>query len=98
VLGAGLGLYTPANNSEIMSALPHQQAAAAGGMVNMARGIGTALGVALVTLSLHLGTHLGHGHVGPQVAAAALAAAALLATLAGRRIRSRDDRAPRAAP
>jgi MFS family permease len=98
LLGAGLGLYTPANNSEIMSAFPHQSAAAAGGMVNMARGIGTALGVALVTLSLHVGAFLGHGDVGPQLAAVALAGVALLATLAGRRIRSREDRTPRGAP
>ena len=98
LLGAGLGVYTPANNSEIMSAFPQQEAAAAGGMVNMARGVGTALGVALVTLSLHAGAHLGHGHVGPQLAAVALAAVALLATLAGRRMRRREDRASGDAP
>lgn len=50
LLGAGLGIYTPANNAEIMAALPARDAAAAGGMVNMTRGIGTALGVAVVTL------------------------------------------------
>jgi MFS family permease len=85
LIGVGLGVYTPANNAEIMSAFPPHEAAAAGGMVNMARGIGTALGVALVTLSLHVGAHLGRGHAGPGLAAMALAAVATLATLAGRR-------------
>ena len=43
LLGAGLGVYTPANNAEIMAALPSGDAATGGGMVNMTRGIGTAL-------------------------------------------------------
>ena len=58
LLGAGLGTYTPANNAEIMAAVPARDAAAAGGMVNMTRGIGTALGVAVVTLGLHAGVLL----------------------------------------
>jgi hypothetical protein len=41
------------NNAEIMAAFPAKDAVAAGGMVNMTRGIGTALGVAVVTLGLH---------------------------------------------
>ena len=51
--GAGLGCYIPANNAEIMAAGPGSAAATAGGMVNMARSLGTALGVAAVTLALH---------------------------------------------
>ena len=43
LLGLGLGIYTPANNAEIMAAVPARDAAAAGGMVNMTRGTGTAL-------------------------------------------------------
>ena len=43
-----------------MTAIPPGQAAAAGGMVNMARGLGTALGVAVVTLALHAAARLGH--------------------------------------
>jgi hypothetical protein len=43
LLGAGLGIYSPANNAEIMAAVPARDAAAAGGMVNMTRGTGTAL-------------------------------------------------------
>jgi MFS family permease len=85
LLGAGLGVYTPANNAEIMTALPAGDAAAAGGMVNMTRGIGTALGVAVVTLGLHAGAILGHSGVrtGQELAMAALAAVALAATWAG---------------
>ena len=60
-----------------MTAIPPGQAAAAGGMVNMARGLGTALGVAVVTLALHTAARLGHAPAGPAVAMAALAMAAL---------------------
>jgi Major Facilitator Superfamily len=85
LLGAGLGVYTPANNAEIMTALPARDAAAAGGMVNMTRGIGTALGVAVVTLGLHAGALLGHPAVaaGQEISMAALAVAAVAATWAG---------------
>jgi len=78
--GAGLGCYIPANNAEIMAAVPATAAATAGGMVNMARGLGTALGVAAVTLALHAAAS-------PQraqpAAAVVLAVAALAATWAG---------------
>ncbi len=84
-LGAGLGLYTPANNAEIMAALPARDAAAAGGMVNMTRGIGTALGVAVVTLGLHAGEHLRWQHAGLTLSMAALAAVALVAVWCGLR-------------
>lgn len=85
LLGVGLGTYIPANNTAIMATVPPQQAAAAGGMVNMARGLGTAFGVAVVTLALHAAARLDHGGAGPAAAMAALAAAALVATWAGRR-------------
>ncbi len=54
VLGAGLGTFTPANNTLVMGAIPVSASGTGGGLVNMARGLGTALGVALVTLALHL--------------------------------------------
>ncbi len=47
VTGLGLGLFTPANNAAVMSASPAGHAGVTGGMLNMARGLGTALGVAL---------------------------------------------------
>ncbi|GAB2968130.1 MFS transporter [Amycolatopsis acidiphila] len=54
LVGFGLGVFIPANNSSIMGAIPERMSATGGGLVNMARGLGTALGVALVTLSLHV--------------------------------------------
>ncbi|HEX3959268.1 MAG TPA: MFS transporter [Trebonia sp.] len=83
LLGAGLGLYTPANNSEIMAALPARDAATAGGMVNMTRGIGTALGVAVVTLGLHAARLAGHPAAGPGLSMALLAVAGVGAAMAG---------------
>ncbi len=85
VLGVGLGIYTPANNAEIMAAVPARDAAAAGGMVNMTRGIGTALGVAVVTLGLHAGAHLRWQDAGLTLSMAALAAVALIAVWCGLR-------------
>jgi MFS family permease len=85
VLGVGLGLYTPANNAEIMAAVPARDAAAAGGMVNMTRGIGTALGVAVVTLGLHAGAHPRWQDAGLTLSMAALAVVALIALWCGLR-------------
>ncbi len=50
----GLGVFVPANNAVIMRSAPAGSAAVLGGLVNMARGIGTTFGIALVTLALHL--------------------------------------------
>ena len=86
LLGIGLGTYIPANNTAIMTAIPPGQAAAAGGMVNMARGLGTALGVAVVALALHTAARLGHPSAGPAAAMAALAMCALASAWAGRRV------------
>jgi MFS family permease len=49
-VGAGLGMFTAANNSAIMGAAPRAQAAVASGVLNMTRGLGTALGLALTGL------------------------------------------------
>ncbi len=54
LLGLGLGTFTPANNTLVMGAIPARAAGTGGGLVNMTRGLGTALGVALVTLTLSL--------------------------------------------
>jgi MFS family permease len=83
LLGAGLGLFTPANNAEIMTLLPAQDAATAGGMVNMTRGVGTALGVAVVTLGLHIARGAGHPAAGAPLSMGLLTVAAVLATAAG---------------
>jgi MFS family permease len=83
LLGVGLGLYTPANNAEIMAVLPARNAATAGGMVNMTRGIGTALGVAAVTLGLNVARLAGHSGTGPALSMGLLAVAGTLAAVAG---------------
>jgi MFS family permease len=70
IVGLGLGVFTPANNAMIMAAIPGAVAGVGGGLVNLARGLGTAIGVALPTLLLH--------QSGPRAAFAALAAAAVL--------------------
>ncbi|KAA2264307.1 MFS transporter [Solihabitans fulvus] len=73
VLGLGLGVFTPANNTTVMAAIPAAGAGVGGGLVNMTRGLGTALGVGVCTLALHLSPA-----DGPRIAFAALAVAALL--------------------
>jgi MFS family permease len=85
LLGAGLGIYTPANNAEIMGAVPARDAATAGGMVNMTRGIGTALGVTVVTLGLHAGVLLRSPDAGLTLSMAALAAVAVAGVWAAQR-------------
>ncbi|TAM87593.1 MAG: DHA2 family efflux MFS transporter permease subunit [Candidimonas sp.] len=50
LMGVGLGLFTPPNNAAIMASAPHTQSGSAGGLLNMTRSIGTALGVALTAL------------------------------------------------
>jgi EmrB/QacA subfamily drug resistance transporter len=51
-LGAGLGVFTPANNAAIMGAAPREQAGVASGVLNMTRGLGTSTGQALTALIL----------------------------------------------
>jgi EmrB/QacA subfamily drug resistance transporter len=53
-LGAGLGIFTPANNAAIMGAAPRRQAGVASGVLNMTRGMGTAMGQAVAALILSL--------------------------------------------
>ncbi len=81
VLGVGLGLFIPANNTAIMAAVPARLSATAGGMVSMTRGAGTALGIAVVTLALHLAGVT--GDTGTRIALGAVTAFAVLATVTG---------------
>ena len=82
--GAGLGIYIPANNAQVMAAVPASDAAMAGGMVNMTRGLGTALGVATATLGLHSEVLVGRPDA-MTLAVAALVAATAAATWAAAR-------------
>jgi hypothetical protein len=89
--GLGLGIFVPANNAVIMRSSVAGSAAVLGGLVNIARGIGTTLGIALVTLALHVTAGSRPGAAGragsPDVAlalgvlAAAAAAGAVTALL-----------------
>jgi MFS family permease len=80
--GLGLGVFIPANNTAIMSASADASAGVLGGLVNLARGIGTALGVSIVTLALHLaGPATGRGRPDPRLALAMLAVTATAAAL-----------------
>lgn len=91
LLGAGLGLFTPANNASIMAAVPRKQSGAASGIVNMTRGLGTALGLALVGLvfAAIAGPHARADRLGMAFTAAVVvlagmsAAAASVAALRG---------------
>jgi EmrB/QacA subfamily drug resistance transporter len=91
LLGTGLGLFIPANNTAIMAAIPSRMSATAGGMVNMTRGAGTALGIAFVTLALHTSGSISGG---ARAAFAVLAVAAVLATATGLAARAPGSSAP----
>ena len=92
--GLGLGIFVPANNTVIMRSTADSSASLVGGLVSMARGIGTTLGISLMALALHLGTHSSqvgnHGYAGAMqarpafVVLAVAAATAALIALVGR--------------
>jgi EmrB/QacA subfamily drug resistance transporter len=50
LIGVGLGLFTSPNNAAIMGSVPPRQAGMASGILNMSRGMGTALGLAVTGL------------------------------------------------
>jgi EmrB/QacA subfamily drug resistance transporter len=54
LVGAGLGCFTPLNNAAIMGSVPEHQSGLASGVLNMTRGMGTALGLALSGLVFDL--------------------------------------------
>ncbi|WP_406093921.1 MFS transporter [Kitasatospora purpeofusca] len=85
VVGGGLGLLLPANNALVMRAIPAECSAVGGGMVNMARSLGTALGTALPVL----GVHLAGPAVGGRSVLLALAMVAGLAVVLARPVRRR---------
>jgi hypothetical protein len=53
--GLGLGVFVPANNTVIMRSTADSSASLLGGLVSMARGIGTTLGICLMALALRVG-------------------------------------------
>lgn len=50
VAGIGLGVFLPANNAGVMAAAPADRTGVVSGILNMARGLGTAFGVAITSL------------------------------------------------
>ncbi|MGH9294862.1 MAG: DHA2 family efflux MFS transporter permease subunit, partial [Acidimicrobiales bacterium] len=50
ILGIGLGMFTPPNNAAIMGSVPRSQAGVGSGVLNMTRGMGTAMGLAFASL------------------------------------------------
>jgi len=86
LLGVGLGLFTPPNNAMVMGAIPAAKSGLGGGLVNMARGIGTALGVAVMTCVLNAaGVGAGTRWAFGLLAVLGIGVAAI-AALAGRRV------------
>jgi MFS family permease len=75
-VGLGLGIFTPANNAMIMSAVPPRVAALTGGLVNTARALGTASGTAVVAAAFTT-----TGGTGLAAGALLIAAAAAAATI-----------------
>lgn len=53
-IGCGMGMFTPANNSNVMASVPHDRLSIGGGMLNMSRTLGMGLGVALGGLTYQL--------------------------------------------
>ena len=53
-----MGLFVPANNAATMFAAPPERGGAAGGLLNMARGLGTAIGVSVTSLVFAAGRGL----------------------------------------
>jgi EmrB/QacA subfamily drug resistance transporter len=88
VLGVGIGLFTPSNNTSVMRAAPRARAGEASGLLNMGRGMGTAVGLAATSLVLELlgpSTPAAHAHAFGLTAlalAGVAAAGAVVASLA----------------
>jgi MFS family permease len=77
--GVGLGVFTPLNNTAVMRQVAPSESGMASGLLNMSRGLGTALGVALAGLAFGLG-----GYAATlTVLAGAAALAAVLTAMSG---------------
>jgi MFS family permease len=87
VLGLGLGGYAPANNAQVMAAVPASESGSVSGLLNTARSLGTSGGVYLVTSAVALARGGGGGSggggdaVGARLAFAGLLAVSVLTLL-----------------
>ena len=86
--GASLGVVLPANNAMVMTSVPESASAVTGGMINVARALGTSLGVALTALGVRVG--LAHGWASPPLVMAALSAACVALAFTAGPVRRRD--------
>src|SRR6478752_5420804 len=86
LVGLGLGIFVPANNTMVMRGTADSSASLVGGLVSMARGIGTAFGISLMALAWHLGSHSypagNPGYSGSEQARPAFAVLAVVAAMA----------------
>lgn len=86
LLGLGLGVFVPADNATVMAAVPRAETGMGSGLISMIRNLGTAVGVATVTLALHAAGHDSRvsvdGRADPAYAAELDAAHGALAVLA----------------
>jgi hypothetical protein len=84
--GLGLGIFVPANNTVIMRGAADSSASLVGGLVSMARGIGTTFGISLMALAWHLGSQSyqagNPGYSGSEQARPAFAVLAFVAATA----------------
>ena len=80
LVGIGLGLFTPPNNAALMSSAPKRESGTASGVLNMTRGMGTALGLALTGLVYGLVSSPGQGLRASMAFLAAVSVAAVLVT------------------
>ena len=96
--GLGLGIFVPANNTVIMRGAADSTASLVGGLVSMARGIGTTFGISLMALAWHLGSqsyqagnpgYSGSEQARPAFAVLAVVAAAAAAIAVAGRARAR---------
>lgn len=82
VAGLGLGLFTPANNATVARAGRDEQAGMVSGLLNMTRGVGTALGVALAGATFSLAGAGGTRDVGGRAAVTGWHATMLMLAIA----------------
>jgi EmrB/QacA subfamily drug resistance transporter len=68
IAGLGLGTFTPANNATVMAASPKGYTGVVSGVLNMTRGAGTALGVAIASALYIAGTGVSGPDASPTAA------------------------------
>jgi hypothetical protein len=88
ISGASLGVVLPANNAMVMTSVPESASAVTGGMINVARALGTSLGVAMTALGVRVG--LAHGWASPPLVMAALSAACVVLVFTAGPVRRPD--------